>query len=251
MDPWVFEGPESVQWIIEHPLPIFLCVVLVGGWTEGDAFELKAPILDVTIQDVLNSDSREQMTKVLKYWIDYDVENLFRIKSGIHHFRVPYQYETNSTDGSGGLGDMGGPFTDESLLRAENHLKELLGLVTTHHYSKGGLDHAVIYAMALRKLCPVEQPYTMNPHDMQLHTELNARLGLTSYVYHACDTLLKEAKNKLPRLPLSDDEHKSAAIGLFAKGWALTHGDAEVRWPTLHPNIQKHFLDAAEANAPT
>ena len=27
MSPWKFESPKSVQWIIEHPLPIFLCVV--------------------------------------------------------------------------------------------------------------------------------------------------------------------------------------------------------------------------------
>src|SRR5947207_910151 len=27
MDRWIFDGAESVRWIIEHPLPIFLCVV--------------------------------------------------------------------------------------------------------------------------------------------------------------------------------------------------------------------------------
>jgi hypothetical protein len=27
MDPWVFNSPESVRWIIEHPLPVFLCIV--------------------------------------------------------------------------------------------------------------------------------------------------------------------------------------------------------------------------------
>ena len=27
MAPWVFGNPESVRWIIEHPLPIFLCIV--------------------------------------------------------------------------------------------------------------------------------------------------------------------------------------------------------------------------------
>jgi hypothetical protein len=27
MDPWIFDGEKSVRWIIEHPLPIFLCVV--------------------------------------------------------------------------------------------------------------------------------------------------------------------------------------------------------------------------------
>jgi hypothetical protein len=185
------------------------------------------------------------VAKVLKYWIDYDVENLFRIKSGIHHFRVPYQYETNSTDGSGGSIDMGGPFSEASLLLAQDRLKELFGLVTTHYHSKGELEHAMIYAMALRELCPVLGPF--NPHNMQLHGELNDRFGLKSYAFAACDALLKEVKNKLPRQSLSEDEHKSAAIALFAKGWALTRGDAEARWPTLHPNIQKHFLDTVGA----
>jgi hypothetical protein len=27
MTPWVFDSPESVRWLIEHPLPIFLCIV--------------------------------------------------------------------------------------------------------------------------------------------------------------------------------------------------------------------------------
>lgn len=25
--PWAFEGPESVRWVVKHPLPLFLCVV--------------------------------------------------------------------------------------------------------------------------------------------------------------------------------------------------------------------------------
>jgi hypothetical protein len=189
-----------------------------------------------------------QVAKVLKYWIDHDVENLVRIKSGIHHFRVPYKYETNSTNNSGGWIDMGGPFSESSLPLAQDRLKELLGLVTTHYQSKGELERAMIYAMALRELCPVYEPYTFDPHNVQLHRELNDRFGLTSYAYDACDTLLEEVKNKLPRQSLSEDEHKSAAIALFAKGWALTRGDAETRWPTLHRYIQKHFLDSVGAN---
>ena len=27
MEPWVFNGRNSVRWFIEHPLPIFLCIV--------------------------------------------------------------------------------------------------------------------------------------------------------------------------------------------------------------------------------
>jgi hypothetical protein len=135
MAPWVFGSPESVRWIIEHPLPIFLCIVqkpearilvyhttprfavwalpthpnrleLIPGtetkaptvdWVTGETFQLKAPILNFTIQEVLDPDFRADVAGVLKFWIDYDVENLFRIKSGIHRFRVPFEYETNTT----------------------------------------------------------------------------------------------------------------------------------------------------------
>jgi len=27
MEPWISASPDSIRWIIEHPLPIFLCVV--------------------------------------------------------------------------------------------------------------------------------------------------------------------------------------------------------------------------------
>ena len=27
MDPWILDGKDSVQWLAEHPLPFFLCVV--------------------------------------------------------------------------------------------------------------------------------------------------------------------------------------------------------------------------------
>jgi hypothetical protein len=291
MEPWTCDSPEEVRWIIEHPLPIFLCIVqksearilvyhttprfaawilpihtkhlklipgtetkaqtVEGGWAEGESFNLTAPILNFTIQEVLNPGFRIQVEKVLKYWIDYDVENLFRIKSGIHHFRVPMQYETNSTAGSGGLIGMGGPFSEQSLVNAEDRLKELLGLVTTHYHSKGELERAMVYAVALRELSPEYELYKFNPHNMQLQGELNRRFGVSSYVFHACDDLLKGLKKKLPGKPMSEDEHKSAAIALFAKGWALTLDDAQARWPTIHPFIQEYFLNSAGANRAT
>jgi hypothetical protein len=253
MDPWVFDSPESVRWVIEHPLPIFLCIVqksearilvypttprfaawilpihkkhlklipgtktkaqtVEGGWTEGESFDLTAPILNFTIQQALDPEFRIRVAQVLKFWIDYDVENLFRIRSGIHHLRVPNRYETNSTDGSAGLIDMGGPSTDESLLLAQDRLRELLGVVTTHHYSKGELGRAMIYAMALRELYPVYEEYKFNPHDMFLHGELNNRFELTSYAFAACDALLKEVKNKLARKSLSEDARRRRGRG--------------------------------------
>ena len=242
MAPWVFGIPESVRWIIEHPLPIFLCIVqkpearilvyhtaprfavwvlpthptrleLIPGtetkastveWVTGDTFNLQAPILNFTIQEVLNPDFCGRVSEVLKFWIDYDVENLFRIKSGIHSFRVPDPYETNTTNFTGWV-NQGGRFREESLLLAQSRLKELLGLVAKHSYHKKDMVSAAIYALALRQLSPgYEQPF--NPHDYQLHLELNRLMGMQSpnYLFAACDFLLKIVKDELARHGIAD-----------------------------------------------
>jgi len=245
MAPWVFGSPESVRWIIEHPLPIFLCIVqkpearllvyhttprfaawtlpihqnrlelipgtetkaktIEGGWVTGESFNLKAPILNFTIQEMLDDDFRAQVAKVLKFWIDYDVENLFRIQSGIHHFRVPAEYETNTTKVSG-LMDQGGPFTEGSLQLAQSRLEELLGLIATHHYRKNELVSAAIYAMALRRLSPHYRPFEFNAHNGSLHSELNKRFGMSppTYLYQASDSLLQMLKDELARHEIAD-----------------------------------------------
>jgi hypothetical protein len=243
MEPWVFGSPESVRWIIEHPLPIFLCIVqkaearilvyhttprfavwampthpdrleLILGtetqaqtvdWGTGETFNLKAPILNFTIQEVLDRDFRAHVAEVLKFWIDYDVENLFRIKSGIHHFRVPHDYETNTTKFSGWI-HQGSRFREESLLLAQSRLKELLGLIATHHYRNNDMMSAAIYAMALRQLSPMGSSERFHPHDHFLHSDLNKFFGMQppSYVYQACDSLLKMVKDELARHGIAD-----------------------------------------------
>jgi hypothetical protein len=252
MEPWVFHGSESVRWMIEHPLPIFLCIVqkpearilvyhttprfavwalptqparleLIPGterkaqtvdWVTGEVFQLKAPILDFTIQEVLNPDFRTQVGEVLKFWIDYDVENLFRIKSGIHHFRVPADYETNTKKFSAWVGQ-GGRFREESLRLAQSRLKELLGLIATHYYEKKDMVSAAIYAMALRQLSPQGYSGPFDPHDTHLHMELNKlfELETPSYVFQACDSLLKIVKDALAQHGIVDpplsDSHDS------------------------------------------
>lgn len=243
MEPWVLGSSESVRWIIEHPLPIFLCIVqktearilvyhttprfaawarpthpdrleLIPGtekqaqttdWEGGETFSLKAPILNFTIQEVLDRDSRARVVEVLKFWIDCDVENLFRIKSGIPHFWVPDSYETNTTKHSGWV-HQGECFQEESLLLAQNRLKELLGLIATHHYRNNDMVSAAIYAMALRQLSPTGSSDRFDPHDGFLHFELNKLFGMqpSSYLYQACDSLLKMVKNELAQHGIAD-----------------------------------------------
>jgi hypothetical protein len=162
MEPWVFAGPQSVRWLIEHPLPIFLCIVQKAearilvyhtsprfaawalprqperlelipgteteartmGWVTGDTFALKAPILNFTIQEVLDGECRSRVAEVLKFWIDYDAENLFRIKCGIHRFWSPAKYETNTTRWKSLVGG-GGRFRTESLQLASGFLETM------------------------------------------------------------------------------------------------------------------------------
>ena len=239
MAPWVFGSPESVRWIIEHPLPIFLCVVhkpearilvyhttprfavwalpthsnrleLVPGtetkahtvaWVTGEKFHLKAPILNFTIQQLLDRDFYANSKKVLKFWIDCDVENLFRIKSGIHYVLVPSDYETNTTKFTAWRGE-GGRFREESLLLAQSRLKELMGFIATHYYDKKDMVSAAIYAMALRQLSPMcDSGDPHDPHNTILHMELNKLFGMEppTYVFQACDSLLRIVKDELAR----------------------------------------------------
>src|SRR5207247_21067 len=66
-------------------------------WITGGTFRLAAPILNFTIQEVLDPTRRVELANVLKFWIDFDVENLFRIRIGVHRFVVPASYVTNTT----------------------------------------------------------------------------------------------------------------------------------------------------------
>lgn len=249
-DPWVFDGPDSVRWMVEHPLPIFLCVVhkadarimvyhttprfavwalpaipdrlelIPGvetkahtvGWVTGDTFTLDAPILNFTIQRFLDPDFRAQAEKVLRFWIAYDVENLVRIKSGIQYVWVPADYETNAIPPLGGGMRQGGRFREETLQVAQGRLKELLGLIATHCYRQKDMVNAAIYAMALRQLEPRGHSDPKgprdpgNPHDVHLHLALNKLLGMDppSYLFQACDSLLKVVKDELARHGVAD-----------------------------------------------
>jgi hypothetical protein len=171
----------------------------------GETFTLEAPILNFTIQEVLDHDFRTHVAEVLKFWIEYDVENLFRIKSGIHHFRVPGEYATNTTKLRSWVGQ-GGRFRDESLVLAEQRLNELLGLIATHYYDNDDMVRAAIYAMTLRQLSPMGYSGPFDPHNPLLHNALNRLLGMapSNYLFQGADALLKMVKDELARHGIAD-----------------------------------------------
>ncbi|HXF89691.1 MAG TPA: hypothetical protein VNK48_15170 [Xanthobacteraceae bacterium] len=236
MEPWIIDGPESVRWLIEHPLPIFLCVVnkqdatirvyhttprfaawawgthktrlqldlgnenraQTVDWRTGDSFILGAPILKFTVQQILGDDFRKLAADVLQFWIDNDVENLFRIKSGIPAFLIPNDYETNTKNITSWT-IQSGRFRDVSLATAERRLKELLGFIATHRYENDDIGTAAIYAMALRQLAPGHETFT--EHNFFLLHRLNQLFPTGSqdqdYVFRACDALLKMVREHI------------------------------------------------------
>ena len=132
-DAWEFNDAASVKWLIEHPIPLFLCVVskkegLVsiyhvfprfvmwslgeirdrlelrpgGGkegnwkaWDDGSSFSLSAPIIQANLADLIDPDRMEKLRKVFEYWVDLDRENCGLIRQGLLRFRRPSFYRVN------------------------------------------------------------------------------------------------------------------------------------------------------------
>jgi hypothetical protein len=53
-----------------------------ANWDWISVCKLEAPILNFTISDILDEEFHGQVKSVLKFWHDFDVENLARIKNG-------------------------------------------------------------------------------------------------------------------------------------------------------------------------
>lgn len=140
MVPWSFESPESVRWLIEHPLPLLLCVVdksrarfrlyhtmpryfvwatgeppaslqlvpedrLDGEstkWENGTAFSLSAPIVDRTIDDLLDGSVWSDTRAVIEAWLFAEEQNLARYTMRVPTFSMPHGYTTNSAKFHGG-----------------------------------------------------------------------------------------------------------------------------------------------------
>ncbi len=178
-------------------------------WSRGDTFSLRAPILDFTIQDLLDNGFHARAEQVLKHWIDYDLVNLSRIRNGMPTMFVPHDYETNSTNFAAWVAQ-GGPFREDSLRRAQNRLKELLSHLQRHHSRKGDLVNETWCAMVLRQFFPdYERPSGPDDlgdlHDGVFHSKLNRLFGMVSppYLFAACDTLLDVVRGELSRHGIS------------------------------------------------
>jgi hypothetical protein len=132
-DPWCFADSESVDWLIRYPQPLFLARVdkkngvvhvyhtmprfflaALGylpyrlelrpedrddghfvEWKNGTDFSLSAPILRVTIADLLDDARMEERRTVFAEWVRLDRDNCDLVRHGVLRFRMPGSYEVN------------------------------------------------------------------------------------------------------------------------------------------------------------
>lgn len=224
MDSWVLEGEESVRWLVEHPLPFFLCIVDKAAarirvyhtsprfyvwslpplpnrlelvpttdregkhtqWEGGTTFSLSAPVLDASVQELLGDDFHREAWEVLRFWIDFDLENIARIKAGIHSFRMPGQYTTNSTEFPSWVTE--GIVKAPDLTSALEHVKESVSYLSSQLFRRRDLAGAVRCAMLLRHF--FKNDIRGGPHDPHLHNAINQVIkGDLNYLFSGVDSL--------------------------------------------------------------
>jgi len=224
MDSWVLAGKESVQWLVEQPLPFFLCIVDKASarlrvyhtsprfyvwslpplpdrlelvpttdeegrctqWQGSTTFSLSAPVLDATIQQLLDDGFHRQAWEVLRSWIGFDLENLARIRAGIHSFRMPDQYTTNMTNFRAWVTQ--GITKAPDLASAMEHVKESVAYLSSQLNRKGDLAGAVRCAMLLRYF--FKSDTSGGTHDADLHSTINKLIrGDQDYLFTGVDSL--------------------------------------------------------------
>lgn len=194
MDPWVLDGRDSVDWLIKHPLPVFLCVVdkqssrlrvyhtaprfyawalppiperlelvpttdEVGRcvqWSNGSEFSLSAPILDACIKHLVDDSFHARAKEVLRFWADIDVQNLARMTAGLHVFRMPDAYQTNATTHRAWVEQ--GVVNAPDLRPVVEYTKRSLAYLASQLRNKGDFGGAVRCALLHRHLAPEYSP---------------------------------------------------------------------------------------------
>ena len=223
MDAWRLDDAESVRWLVEHPLPLFLCVVdkrlarirvyhtsprfyvwsmpplpdhlelvptadpegVCTQWEGNNTFSLSAPVLDASIQDLLQDEFHEKAREVLQFWIGVDAANLDRRKAGIHSFEMPAKYRANSKDYDAKV--IQGNWKVDNLEGAMIHIKELAAYLAGQLHQRGDLAGATRCALLLRHFFKDDT----SGHLHFLHQAINTLVkgGEQNYLFRGVDAL--------------------------------------------------------------
>ena len=189
LKPWIFQGKNSVEWLVKHPLPFFLCVVnkmtstlrvyhtapRCYAWGLGDLPEkLKmipteetvgqstqwngkykfslVPILAIDIVRLADDEYWKNARKVLECWIEIDNNNLTRIRTGLHSWEMPDKYETNTMPRRSRITQWLSNPSEELLSNGIRHLSECLECIGTQFHNTNNVVAAVLIGLLYRHL---------------------------------------------------------------------------------------------------
>lgn len=243
MSPWCFDSSESVRWLVEHPLPLFFCVVDKSSarlrlyhtlprffvwatgtlpdslelvpedgtqgkstqWSEGTTFSLSAPIVDRTINELLDDSVWAETRSVVDFWLQAEQENLAKFIMRVPLFSMPYSYETNKAEFAGGT-VLQGSSLPHRLDGVRASLGQILPWLAQAYWYQHDLRGAARAALLLRYLFP-EYTGPGTPDAPFVHSAINEALRLKpEYVYEGVDRLAR----RLDEI-LSQSESQGAA----------------------------------------
>ena len=205
-DAWVITGNDAIRWIVEHPTPLFLACVdkghgvlsvyrtlarfLAGFWelegrlelipSAGDdgqcaqwmdptRFQLSAPILRITISDLMDQERIRRLRDVFQFWVRTDQLNCNFRQMGLLRLREPHAYRVNELP-NGGIAEQGmiRP-TDAQLTKAIQTLVEVsdcVGHQLIHQGDRLGAIHTSIWAT--NEPLPISTLRTSSPGSVEI-----------------------------------------------------------------------------------
>jgi len=232
--PWVFKDANEIRWLLEHPLPLFLCVVdkktlrlevyhtsprfhlwasaakperLELSFADGvdgcntqysgddEHFSLSVPIWSATLVELQNTEVQEAFGKVMRAWIGVEVSNLHRIRSGVNLYSMPAKYKTNDPDIFRGGEVFQGTIRVPDLSVATRNVGECVNSLSGHLYRKGDLAGAARCALLLRHLFPDDTAMSWDTYPLQ--EAINGATGSSGYVFAGVDALSRLINEQL------------------------------------------------------
>ncbi len=239
-DAWKFNDVESVRWLVEHPIPLFLCTVnkkqgrirvyhvmprfyvwSMGAlptsleltpsdeskgefvqWQNASSFSLSAPIIEASLNDLVDDARMEAFGKVFAYWVGIDRDNCDLIRQGLLRFRMPHSYVVNELPNTG-MGEAGFAFPDlQFLRRGLLRLAESTECIGGQLGRRGDLQSALMAALLVDRIrTEYAQAFEDNPFwrhhrvpgmlGMDVNSRLNKAAGDGGYFYAGLDALKK------------------------------------------------------------
>jgi hypothetical protein len=121
-------------------------------WEDGERFDLSAPILRITLEDLIRGDKFDLYRDVLRFWIATDRDACALRRMGVLRLRMPHVYRVNEVPGVSNTEQGMTRPSEEQRAAAIGTAVEILDYVGDQLLRSGERQGAVYAALLLRRL---------------------------------------------------------------------------------------------------